>query len=66
MELLVNGSSLPIAQLGTDFIILTRPLTHPPTHGEILLRVDESEQRWAVRLPEGISPNVKTVRITNK
>jgi hypothetical protein len=55
MQLLVNGSTLPIAQLGPDFLILRQTATHPPTEATIVMRVDADEQRWAVRLPEGLS-----------
>lgn len=55
MQLLVNGSTLPIAQLGPDFLILRQTAAHPPTEATIVMRVDADEQRWAVRLPDGLA-----------
>ena len=55
MQLLVNGSMLPIAQLGPNFLILRQTAAQPPTEATIVMRVDANERRWAVRLPEGLS-----------
>jgi hypothetical protein len=63
ISLLLNGHSIPVAQLGPNFLLLDAPCNHPPTEGCILLRVDESERRWTVRLPEGISADSKRVAI---
>jgi len=57
MRLLLNGCSLPIAQLGPDFLILREPAECPPSKAEITLTVDGKEERWPVRLPEGIQPD---------
>jgi hypothetical protein len=54
MQLLLSGTSLSIAQLAPDFIILDQSAEHPPTEGEILLHIDGNESRWRVFLPEGI------------
>ncbi len=55
MQLLVNGSSLPIAQMGPDFLLLDKPIDHPPCEATILFSVDDSERRWPVRLPDGLA-----------
>jgi len=55
MRLLINGSSLPIAQMGPDFLLLDKPIDHPPGEATIVLSVDADERRWQVRLPEGLS-----------
>jgi hypothetical protein len=55
ISLAVNGHRLPVAQLGPDFILLDKPIDFPPSDGRIVLRVDDSERSWDVRLPEGIS-----------
>jgi hypothetical protein len=57
----VNGLSVRVAQLGPDFIILHQKINHPPTEGEITLRVDASESRWKIFLPEGLDAD--SVRI---
>ena len=63
MELLVDGSSLPIAQMGPDFLLLGRSIDHPPGTARIVMRIDESESDWEVSLPEGITANVFRVAI---
>jgi hypothetical protein len=65
MDLLVNGDSFGVAQMGPDFLLLDAPIDHPPAEAVIVLRVDESETRWPVRLPEGISAASKRVPIAN-
>ena len=55
MQLLVNGFSIPIAQMGPDFLLVDGPINHPPGEASVVMRVDESESRWAVRLPAGMS-----------
>jgi hypothetical protein len=64
MCLLVNGTSLPVAQLGPDFLLLDAAIDHPPADASILLGVDESERQWRVHLPEGISASSKRVVIS--
>lgn len=67
MQLLLNGTSISIAQLGPDFVILDAVVEQqPPADAEILLRVDGRESRWSVFLPNGISPGEKKVRIKSK
>ena len=64
MRLLVNGTSLPMAELGPDFLLLDAAIDHPPAEASILLGVDESERQWRVQLPEGISASSKRVVIS--
>jgi hypothetical protein len=61
--LLVNGQSLPVAQMGADFVLLESPVNHPATDATVVFRVDQSESRWKVRLPQGISANKERVEI---
>ncbi len=63
MRLLVNGALLPIAQMGPVFLLLDQPIAHPPGEATIVFRVDESERRWPVRLPEGITAGRERVVI---
>ena len=63
MQLLVNGLSLPVAQLGPDFLPLDAPVNHAPSIASIVLRVDASERRWDVYLPNGISAESKRVAL---
>jgi hypothetical protein len=53
MRLLLNGASIPLAQLGPDFVLLDAPMDHGPCDATIVLSIDGQERRWTVRLPEG-------------
>ena len=64
ISLMFGGHSIPVAQLGPGFLLLDAPADHPPGPASILLRVDQSEQRWDVRLPNGISATSKRVAIS--
>ena len=63
MRLFVNGSSVGITHMGRDFVRLESPVQYPPTEATILLRVDQSESRWKVWLPNGISGEAGRVAI---
>ena len=45
MSLLVNGDSLPVAQLGPDFLLLGVVADHPPCDAVVKLRVDDVERQ---------------------
>ena len=64
ISLLLRGHSIPVAQLGPGFLLLDAPTDHPPGPASIVLRVDQSERRWDIRLPNGISAASKRVAIT--
>jgi hypothetical protein len=61
MRLIVNGTCIRITHMGPDFLLVESPTEHPPCDASILLRVDDSESQWQVRLPEGISKDSKRV-----
>jgi hypothetical protein len=63
MRLIVNGTSIGITHMGHDFVFVESPTEYPPGEASILLRVDGSESRWKVRLPDGISAGSKRVPI---
>jgi hypothetical protein len=63
MQLRFNGTSIPIAKMGPDYIILHCDSDHPPCEATIEMRVDESESRWNVRLPNGISAGSNRVAL---
>jgi len=63
MRLIVNGTSIGITHMGRDFVIVEPPAEYPPGEASILLKVDESESRWNVRLPDGICAGSKRVAI---
>ena len=64
MQLLVNGSCLPIAQMGPDFLLLDKPIDHSPCEAIIVFTVDDSERRWPVSLPDGLAAGRERVTIT--
>jgi hypothetical protein len=55
IQLLIDGRSVPVAQLGPDFLLLNEPFEHPPGTAHLVLQVDQSESHWDIRLPNGIS-----------
>jgi len=63
MQLIVNGASIPVVQMGPDFLLVNRPIDHPPGVASLVLQVDESVRRWNVQLPDGISAHSKRVTI---
>ena len=63
MLLLVNGLSLRVAQMGSDFVLVDAPVNHPPADASMILQVDQAERSWRVRLPDGISANTRRVAI---
>ena len=63
MRLIVNGTSIGITHMGRDFVVVESPAEYPPGEASILLKVDDSESRWNVRLPDGISAGSKRVAI---
>jgi len=63
MRLIVNGTSIGITHMGRDFVVVESPAEYAPGEASILLKVDDSESRWNVRLPDGISARSKRVAI---
>jgi hypothetical protein len=63
MRLLVNGCSIPVRQMGRDFLLIDSAANHPPVDACMVLQVDQNERRWNVRLPQGISANSNRVAI---
>ena len=66
MRLLVNGSSIAVDQMASDFLLVDAPINLPPCSASLVLQVDQSETRWEVNLPEGISALSKRVVIAAK
>ena len=64
MQLFVNGQVLKIAQIGPRFLMLDHPISYPPSEAEVLMSVDGREERWRVRLPDGISVVARTTAIS--
>ena len=68
IQLIVNGSVLPVAQLGPDFLILNTPVDHPRPLGEaeIALSINGNEKRWPVYLRNGIQVGQQKTAIQGK
>ena len=64
MELCVNGHILAIAQLGPNFLVLETPIDHPPVDAEIGMWIDGREDRWRVRLANGIQAGQRKTNIS--
>jgi hypothetical protein len=64
MFLHLNGAVLPISHMGPDFIRLRNSQAHGPCNAELSLIVDGVEERWCVRLPDGIRPGEQRVPLT--
>jgi hypothetical protein len=64
MELCVIGRILPIAQLGPNFLVLAIPADHPPADAEIAMWIDGREDRWRVRLADGIQTSTRKTSIS--
>jgi hypothetical protein len=63
MRLFINGASLGITHMGRDFVLVESPIDFAPGEASILLKVDDSESRWDVRLPNGISKDSNRVAL---
>ena len=63
MHLLLRGNAIPVVQMGPDFLLLDVAHDQAPGDASLVLRVDQSERSWRVRLPEGISAASKRVAI---
>lgn len=65
MQLLIGGETLPIAQMGPDFLFIDEPIDHPPGEATIIFAVEgHDERRWKVWLPEGLAAGRERVVIT--
>lgn len=63
MRLIVDRQSLPVAQLGPGFLLLDSLIDHPTCDAWLVVRVDDIERRWLVRLPDGMSKDSQKVMI---
>jgi len=51
--------------MAPDFLFIEPGRGHPPGEAIVILRVDQSERRWTVRLPDGLRPGQKRVQLCN-
>src|SRR5580658_5893685 len=55
MQLRFNATSLPIAKMEPDYIVLHSASDYPPCEATIEMSIDSSQSLWNVRLPTGIT-----------
>lgn len=63
MRLILDGSSIGITHMASDYILIKSSIDYPPGEASIVLQVDKSIRRWQVFLPEGISKSSKRVAL---
>jgi len=63
MRLIVNDEWIRITHMGSDYLLVDCAKDYPPGKASIFLQVDQSESRWQVILPDGISKNSKRVAL---
>jgi hypothetical protein len=66
IQLEIEGGSVPVAQLGSDFLLLDEPFEHPPGDARLILQVDQNERCWNISLPKGISAAANRVAIRTR
>lgn len=64
--LVTADATYPLAQIGPHFVIVREPLDLPPCDAEIVMQVDSAEDRWPVRLVDGVRPSDKVVAIDDR
>lgn len=63
MHLVLRDGIVPVVQMGPDFLLVDQAYDQPPCEASLVLRVDQSESRWLVLLPEGLSAQTNRVAI---
>ncbi|GDY19945.1 hypothetical protein LBMAG56_12900 [Verrucomicrobiota bacterium] len=63
MRLLVHGLTVPVVQLGPDFLLVDVARDLPAGDATLVLQVDSGERCWNVRLPDGNSASSRRVAI---
>lgn len=66
MALRVNGLSLPVRELGPDFLVLAESIDHPPTEAELYLSIDGHERLRTIWLSQGLKTSECQVDISRK
>jgi hypothetical protein len=63
MRLIVNGESISITHMASDYLLVKCTRDYPPGRATIMMRVDESKSQWDVMLRNGISKDSKHVAL---
>src|SRR5437667_9951125 len=62
LELVVGDRAYELAAIGPGEICLREPAELPACEAEVVMRVDDHEDRWHVYLPDGLSANKRERR----
>jgi hypothetical protein len=62
-ELIANGDSYPLVEIGPDFVVLKVAHEIPPGEVELIIRVDGKVIRRQIFLPNGASATSREVSI---
>ena len=62
LELVVGDRVYELHAIGPGTIRLREPAELPPCNAQVVMHVDDHEDRWLVYLPDGLSPNKREAR----
>lgn len=62
LHLIVGDRTLELASIGPNGISLRETAELPPCEAEVVMYVDDFEDRWSVYLPDGITAQSRDVR----
>ena len=63
IRLVLHGHATDVAQMEPDCVFVDSPIDVPPGEATLVLNVDESERRWRVCLPQGVSSRSEKIVI---
>jgi hypothetical protein len=66
MELHLNGHTLTIGHMGPDYVIVDKPIDHPPAEAELVMSVDADVSRWPVYLVDGVSSSARRIQLARR
>jgi hypothetical protein len=61
LSLVTEYGTIRLSQIGPHFVVVSKAQDLPPCDAEIIMRVNGQENRWKVRLVEGISASDRQV-----
>ena len=66
LQLLAQGKSYPLAQIGPDFVIFKTRVDLQRCDATIIMHVDGKERRWPVSLVDGATRDSDVVKIETR
>lgn len=61
--LITADGTYPLSQIAPHYVIVAKALELPPCDAEVVMQVDGAEDRWPVRLVEGVRASDEVVAI---